>query len=64
MQKAIDISKSEEMTEKHIKAIVGSERYETAPPEIEINRIVKNRSNYRLTVLLMRRKELSASFVD
>jgi hypothetical protein len=45
LQKAIDIAKSEEMTEKHIKAIVGSERYDAAPPEMEINRIVKNRSN-------------------
>jgi hypothetical protein len=45
LQKAIDIAKSEEMTEKHIKAIVGSGRYDAAPPEMEIIRIVKNRSS-------------------
>jgi hypothetical protein len=35
------------MTEKHIKAIVGSEQYDAASPEMEMNRIVKNRSNYQ-----------------
>jgi hypothetical protein len=47
LQKAIDITKSVEMTEKHIKAIVSSKRYKAAPPEMEMNRIVKNRSNYQ-----------------
>jgi hypothetical protein len=47
LQNVIDIAKLEKMTEKHIKPIVGSERYDAAPPEIEINRIVKNRSNYQ-----------------
>jgi hypothetical protein len=45
LQKAFDIAKSEEMTEKHIKPIIGSERYDAPPPEMEINRIVKNRSS-------------------
>jgi hypothetical protein len=48
LQKAIDIAKSEEMTDKHITAIVGSERYDAAPPEMEIDARIRRKILYNV----------------